>query len=225
MGGERAAMIGRGAVLRRRTSRRGLAGRRMAAVPLICAAAGAVLAGGAAYGQSVEELRRLSLEQLGDIEVTSVSKRPESLSNAPAAVYVIGHEDIIRSGATTLPEMLRLAPNLEVAQLNATSYAISARGFNVGNNAAMSNKLLVLVDGRTVYTPLFAGVYWDMQGVPPEDIERIEVISGSGGTLYGANAVNGVINVITRNSASTQGGLVGLGLGNLQRGGIVQYGG
>jgi iron complex outermembrane receptor protein len=195
---------------------------------LSLAIAGALILGvpiGRAQAQSVEELRQFSLEDLGKIEVTSVSKQPEPLSDAPAAVYVISHEDIIRSGATTLPEMLRLAPNLEVAQLNATSYAISARGFNVGNNAAMSNKLLVLIDGRTVYTPLFAGVYWDMQNVPPENIARIEVISGPGGTLYGANAVNGVINVITRNSADTQGGLVDVGGGNLQAGGMLQYGG
>jgi len=180
---------------------------------------------GPARAQSIEDLKQLSLEQLGSIEITSVSKHPESLSDAAAAVYVISHDDIIRSGATTLPEMLRLAPNLEVAQLNATSYAISARGFNVGNNASMSDKLLVLIDGRTVYTPLFAGVYWDMQGVLPENVERIEIISGSGGTLYGANAVNGVINVITRNSAATQGGVLVMGGGNLQQGGSIQYGG
>src|SRR5579863_3869947 len=180
---------------------------------------------GAAGAQTIDELKNLSIQDLGNIEVTSVSKRPESLSDAPAAIYVISHDDIIRSGATTLPEMLRLAPNLEVAQLNATSYAITARGFNVGNNAAMSDKLLVLIDGRTVYTPLFAGVYWDMQSVPPENIDRIEVISGPAGTLYGANAVNGVINIITRNSADTQGGLVEGGGGNLQAGGLVQYGG
>ena len=123
------------------------------------------------------------------------------------------------------PEILRLAPNLEVAQLNATSYAISARGFNVGNNASLSDKLLVLIDGRSVYTPLFAGVYWDMQEVPVEDIDRIEVISGPGGTLYGANAVNGVINIITRDSAATQGGVIDAGVGTLENGTTLQYGG
>jgi len=179
---------------------------------------------GAAGAQTIDELKNLSIQDLGNIEVTSVSKRPESLSDAPAAIYVISHDDIIRSGATTLPEMLRLAPNLEIAQLNSTSYAITARGFNAGNNASMSDKLLVLIDGRTVYTPLFAGVYWDMQSVPPEDIERIEVISGPGGTLYGANAVNGVINVITRSSTETQGTYVDVGGGNLQAGGMLQYG-
>lgn len=179
----------------------------------------------AARAQSIEQLRNLSIEELGNIEVTSVAKAPQRLSDAPAAVYVISHEDIIRSGATAIPEMLRLAPNLEVAQLNASTYAITARGLNVANNAAMSNKLLVLIDGRIVYTPLFAGVYWDMQWVPPEDIDRIEVISGPAGTLYGANAVNGVINIVTRNSGASQGGLLDVGAGNLQRGGSLQYGG
>jgi iron complex outermembrane receptor protein len=186
---------------------------------LLCAAAGT------ARAQSVEELRNLSIEDLANVQITSVSKTSEKLSDAAAAIFVISHDDIIRSGASTIPEMLRLAPNLQVAQLNATTYAISARGFNVGNNASMSDKLLVLIDGRTVYTPLFAGVYWDMQGVLPDNIERIEVISGPGGTLYGANAVNGVINIITRSSAATQGGLLEVGAGNLQRSGSLQYGG
>lgn len=175
--------------------------------------------------QSLEQLRNLSIDELANVEVTSVLKTAQPLSDAPAAVYVITHDDIMRSGATTLPEILRLAPNLEVAQLNAFSYAISSRGFNVGNNASLSNKLLVLVDGRSVYTPLFGGVYWDMQGVPPEDIDHIEVISGPGSTLYGANAMNGVINIITRHSADTQGGYLEAGAGNLQRGGMAQYGG
>jgi iron complex outermembrane receptor protein len=196
----------------------------MAAVSSVAALALAAL-GGAAQAQTLAELKKLSIQELANIEVTSVAKQPQPLSDAPAAVYVITRQDIIRSGAVSLAEMLRLAPNLEVAQLNATSYAISARGFNVGNNASLSNKLLVLIDGRTVYTPLFAGIYWDMQAVPPEDIDRIEVISGPAGTLYGANAVNGVINIITRNSASTPGGVLDLAAGNLERGGLLQYGG
>ena len=175
--------------------------------------------------QTLEELSKLSIEDLGNIEITSVSKEPQRLSDAAASVFVITHDDIIRSGATTIPEMLRLAPNLEVAQVNASTYAISARGFNVGNNASMSDKLLVLIDGRTIYTPLFAGVYWDMQGVLPENIDRIEVISGPAGTLYGANAVNGVINIITRNSVDTQGGYAEANYGNVQHGAAVQYGG
>ncbi len=175
--------------------------------------------------QTVEQLQNMSIEELGNVQVTSVSKTTESLSDAPAAIYVITHDDIIRSGATTIPEMLRLAPNLEVAQLNATSYAISARGFNVGDNASLSNKLLVLIDGRSVYSPMFGGVYWDMQQVLPEDVERIEVISGPGATLWGANAVNGVINIITRGSGETPGGVLTLGAGNLQRDASLQYGG
>jgi iron complex outermembrane receptor protein len=188
-------------------------------------AAGLGMPIGGAVAQSVEQLRNLTIEQLSNMEISSVSKAAEPLSDAPAAIYVINHDDVLRSGAMSLPEMLRMAPNLEVAQLNATSYAISARGFNAGLNASLSNKLLVLVDGRSVYTPLFGGVYWDMQGVPPEDIERIEVISGPGATLWGANAVNGVINIITRKSADTQGGLLEVGGGNLVRSASLQYGG
>jgi iron complex outermembrane receptor protein len=179
----------------------------------------------AVLAQSVEDLQNLSIEELANIQISSVSKSAEPLSDAPAAIYVISHDDIIRSGRTSIPEILRLAPNLEVAQLSATTYAISARGFNVGNNASMSDKLLVLIDGRSVYTPLFAGLYWDMQQVLPEDIERIEVISGPGATLWGANAVNGVINIITRKSADTQGGVLDIGAGNLERSASLQYGG
>jgi len=180
---------------------------------------------GAAAAQSIDDLQRLSIEELANIQISSVSKTSEPLSDAPAAVYVISHDDIMRSGLTRLPEILRLAPNLEVAQLSPTSYAISARGFNVGINASLSNKLLVLIDGRSVYTPLFGGVYWDMQAVLPEDIERIEVISGPGATLWGANAVNGVINIITRKSADTEGGSFTVGAGNLERSASLQYGG
>ncbi len=154
-----------------------------------------------------------------------MSRSAQALSDAPAAIYVISHDDIVRSGATTIPEMLRLAPNLEVAQINSSSYAISARGFNVGDNASLSNKLLVLIDGRSVYSPMFGGVYWDMQVVQPENIDRIEVISGPGATLWGANAVNGVINIVTRSSSETQGGLLTLGAGNLERDVGIQYGG
>jgi iron complex outermembrane receptor protein len=192
---------------------------------LAFAVAGFTMLAGGAFAQSVEQLRDLSIEQLANIEISSVSKAAEPLSDAPAAIYVISHDDIMRSGAATIPEMLRMAPNLEVAQINADNYAISARGFNAGLNASLSNKLLILVDGRSVYTPLFGGVYWDMQGVPPEDIERIEVISGPGATLWGANAVNGVINIITRKSSDTQGGVLELGGGNLARTASLQYGG
>jgi iron complex outermembrane receptor protein len=196
---------------------RGLAGGLLAAVLLAQPHAGSA--------QTVEELNGLSIEQLGEIQVTSVSKSPQSLSDAPAAIYVITHDDIMRSGATTIPEILRLAPNLEVAQLNASSFAISARGFNVGDNASLSNKLLVLIDGRSVYSPLFGGVYWDMLDVLPENIDRIEVISGPGAALWGSNAVNGVINIITLPSSATQGGVLTLGAGNLERDVSLQYGG
>jgi iron complex outermembrane receptor protein len=185
---------------------------------------------GIAYAQSppaasLQALQGLSIEQLGQIKVTSVLKTPELLSDAPAAIYVITHNEIIDSGATTIPEILRLAPNLEVVQIDGRDYAISARGFNVGDNASLSNKLLVLVDGRSVYSAMFGGVYWDMLDIPPEDIERIEVISGPGGTLWGSNAVNGVINIITRPSSQTQGGVATLGVGNYQRDFGLQYGG
>jgi iron complex outermembrane receptor protein len=149
----------------------------------------------------------MTIEDLGKISVTSVSKTEQPLSDAPAAIYVISHEDVIRSGAVTLPEMLRLAPNLQVYQQNPGEWVITARGLN-GNAAAQNfpNKLLVLIDGRPVYTPLFSGVYWDLPDVLPDNVDRIEVISGPGATLFGANAVNGVINVITR-SAGELGGV------------------
>ena len=166
------------------------------------------------------ELTELSLEELMNVEVTSVSKKPERLSDAAAAVYVITREDIRRSGYTSIPEILRLAPNLQVARVSASTYAISARGFN----STSANKLLVLIDGRTVYTPLFSGVFWDVQDTLIEDIERIEIISGPGGTLWGSNAVNGVINIITRQSQDTKGALVNLGEGTEERGASVRYG-
>src|SRR6266853_6424301 len=157
-------------------------------------------------------LADLSLEELSNVEITSVSKRAERLSDAAASVFVITADDIRRSGVRRLSDALRLAPTLQVAQVNASGYAISARGFN--GAGAGSNKLLVLIDGRSVYTPLYAGVFWDAQDVMLEDVERIEVVSGPGGTLWGVNAVNGVINVITRSAASTQGGLLPAGIGS-----------
>ena len=150
-----------------------------------------------------------------------MSRRAERLQDAAASIFVITADDIRRSGVSSLPEALRLAPNLQVARVSANSYAISARGFN----NAIGNKLLVLIDGRTVYTPLFSGVFWDSQDVMLEDVERIEVISGPGATLWGANAVNGVINVITRPAADTQGALLAAGGGNQTKGGAARYGG
>ena len=149
------------------------------------------------------ELKRLSVEQLMQINVTSVSRQPEKLSEAASAIQVITNDEIRRSGATSIPEALRLAPNLEVAQVGAHQWAITARGFN----STTANKLLVLIDGRSVYTPLFSGVFWDIQDVLLEDIDRIEVISGPGGAVWGANAVNGVINIITKSATGHAGTL------------------
>jgi iron complex outermembrane receptor protein len=170
----------------------------------------------------VRDLADLSIEELSQIEVTSVSRRAEPLRESPASVYVITADEIRRSGALTLPEALRLAPNLEVARFNSSGYVISARGFNSIN---ASNKLLVLIDGRSVFTPLFNSVVWDQEQVLPADVERIEVISGPGGTLWGANAVNGVINVITKGAADTQGGLVEVAGGSFERRGAARWGG
>ena len=180
-----------------------------------------------AYEQpSLSDLGQLSIEELANLPVTSVAKRAEPISQAPAAIFVITHDDIERSGATSIPEMLRLAPNLQVAESTAGKYVITARGLS-GNQAQQSftNKLLVLIDGRSVYTPLYSGVYWDMQDVLPADIDRIEVISGPGATLWGANAFNGVINIITRKAADTQGAMVEAGGGNLQQAASLRYGG
>ena len=163
----------------------------------------------------------LSLEQLSAIEVTSVSRRPESLADAPSSIQVITAADIRRSGYTTLPEVLRLAPNLQVARVDARNYAISARGFN----NPFENKLLVLIDGRIVYSPLFSGVYWDAQDVVLEDIERIEVISGPGATMWGANAVNGVINITTAAAGLTQGTLATTSLGDGRHDSTARHGG
>jgi len=171
---------------------------------------------------AAQALKRLSIEQLMNLEVTSVSKRPERLAQTASAIQVITQEDIRRSGASSLPEALRLASNLQVAQVDARQWAISARGFN----STTANKLLVLIDGRTVYTPLFSGVFWDAQQVALADIDRIEVISGPGATLWGANAVNGVINVITKDAKDTPELLLSGGGGTELRGvGTARYGG
>ena len=157
--------------------------------------------------------KKLSLEELMNVEVTSASKRPEKLSETASAIQAISGDDIHRSGATILPEALRLLPNLQVAQVNSSQWAISARGFN----NTLANKMLVLIDGRAVYTPLYAGVFWDVQNVMLEDIDRIEAVSGPGGTLWGANAVNGVINVISKSARETQGTYASAGAGSFQQ--------
>ncbi len=167
------------------------------------------------------EVLNLSVEDLLNVEVTSVSKKAQSLNDAPAAVFVISNEDIKRSGATSIPDALRLAPGLDVAKIDANKWAVSSRGFN----GRFANKLLVLIDGRSAYTRTFAGVYWENQDVMMEDVDRIEVIRGPGAALWGANAVNGVINVITKSSAQTQGALLNAGGGNQEQGfGSFRYG-
>ena len=161
-----------------------------------------------------------SIEELSHVVITSAAKREQRLADVPSSLFVITADDIRRSGFTRLPEVLRLAPNLHIAQVYGSGYAVSARGFN----ASAANKLLVLIDGRSVYTPLFAGVFWDVQDVALEDVERIEVASGPGSTLWGVNAVNGVINIITRSAASTRGTLVSVSAGSRERNALLRHG-
>ncbi|MDE3083994.1 MAG: TonB-dependent receptor [Verrucomicrobiota bacterium] len=171
---------------------------------------------------SAAQLKKLTLEELMNVKVTSVSRMPEKLFETASPIQVITQDDIRRSGAASLPEALRLASNLEVAQVDSRQWAISARGFN----NTLANKMLVLIDGRTVYTPLDAGVFWDVQDTLLEDIDQIEVISGPGATQWGANAVNGVINIVTKSAKDTQGGLLFGGGGTEERGfGGARYGG
>jgi iron complex outermembrane recepter protein len=172
--------------------------------------------------QTLPDVTTMSVEDLMNVQVTSVSKRTQKLADAAAAIFVITQEDIHRSGATSIPEVLRMVPGLQVARIDENKWAISARGFN----GRFANKLLVLIDGRSVYTPLFSGVYWNVQDVMLEDVDRIEVIRGPGATLWGANAVNGVINIITKSAKSTQSALATAGGGTETRGaGSFRYGG
>ncbi len=174
-----------------------------------------------AFAQS--DLTQMSMEQLMNIQVTSAAKKPEPIWDTAAAITVITQEDIRRSGATNIPDLLRMVPGIRVQQTTANSWDISIRGFN---GSIYANKLLVLIDGRSVYAPLHGGVFWTIQDVVLEDIERIEIIRGPGGTLWGANAVNGVINIITKKAKDTQGTLVTAGGGSDERGfSTVRYGG
>jgi iron complex outermembrane receptor protein len=169
-----------------------------------------------------KNLRNLSLEQLGNIQVTTVSKQPVKVNRTPAAIFVITADDIRRSGITSFPEILRLAPGVQVARIDAVKWSIGIRGFG----SRLSRSILVLIDGRTVYSPLFHGVYWEVQDTLLEDVERIEVIRGPGGTIWGANAVNGVINIITKSAKDTHGSLVSAGGGDLNQAlADVRYGG
>jgi iron complex outermembrane receptor protein len=176
---------------------------------------------GASQASMPGSLADLTLEQLSEVVVTTVSRREERLEDVAASVFVISNEDIRRSGATSLPEVLRLAPQLNVARADANQYAISARGFN----NVLANKMLVLIDGRTAYTPLFSGVFWEAQNVLLEDIERIEVVTGPSAALWGTNAVNGLIHVITRSAALTQGAAASVHAGGEGRGAAARYGG
>ncbi len=170
---------------------------------------------------TLEELKQLSLTELSNIEVSIASKTPQRLFDTPASVFVITAEDIERSGATRLPDLLRMVPGFNVAHIDNNIWAVSARGFS----ARFSNKLLVSIDGRTIYNPLFSGVFWEMQDVMPQDIARIEVIRGPGGSVWGANAVNGVVNIITKKAKDNQGGRITGVIGNTERIGSLSYGG
>ena len=172
--------------------------------------------------QMPADLTKVSIEDLMSVKVTSVSKKEEELSRTASAIFVITQEDIRRSGATNIPDLLRMVPGMNVAQINANTWAIAGRGLN----GEFANELLVMVDGRAVYTPTTGGVFWDVLDIPLEDIERIEVIRGPGGSVWGANAVNGVINILTKKASETKGAMLVTGGGNLDQGfGTAQYGG
>jgi Outer membrane receptor for ferrienterochelin and colicins len=201
-----------------RTTRHALVSPALASALLLCSAEAAASQD---LASTAGALKHLSIEELMDIEVTSVSRAPETLSSAAAAVGVITDEDIRRSGATTIPEALRGVPGLHVARRNSNSWAVSSRAFSSIN----SEKLLVLSDTRSIYTPLVSGVRWDVQDYLMEDIERIEVIRGPGASLWGSNAVNGVINITTRHARDTQGTFLSATLGTEEQAGAVRYGG
>ncbi len=187
----------------------------------VCLALTSSARGEKILAQTGSELMEFTLEELMEVEVTSVSKKKEKLFETPSAVYVITSEDIRRSGAVTFAEVLRLAPGVQVAHLDGNAWAVTARGFN----SLFASKLLVMIDGRSVYSTLFSGVFWDELNIMMEDVERIEVVRGPGGTVWGANAVNGVVNIITKHSRDTQGGLVTAGGGKEERGfGSFRYG-
>lgn len=179
------------------------------------------------YQASANDLKKLSLEELMNVEVTSISLLPEKLTEVASAVQVITGEEIHHSGATHLPEALRLVSNLQIGQSNSHDWAITSRGFNGLPSAGgvLANKLLVMIDGRSVYNPLYGGVYWDVQSVMMPDIDRIEVVSGPGGTLWGANAVNGVINIMRKPAKETQGVYISGAAGSfLQDHAEIRYG-
>lgn len=172
--------------------------------------------------ETTNPLKQLSLEQLGDIQVTTQTKAPVEVWKTTAAIYVITQDDIRRAGITTIPQALRLAPGVEVTRIDANKWSIGIRGFG----SRLNRDVLVLIDGRSVYDPLLAGTYWEVQDTVIDDIDRIEVIRGPGGMAWGPNAVNGVINIITKNSKETQGALFDGATSTFQRGfGTARYGG
>ena len=193
---------------------------RMRRIAAAVACIASVEAAAHSHVRQLADLADLSLEQLTQVTVTSASRREQRLVDAAASIYVITREDIRRSGATSLPEALRLAPNVQVMRGDTSQYVVSARG----GLTTTANKMLVLIDGRVIYTPLFAGVFYDAVVIPMEDVERIEVISGPGSTLWGTNAVNGVINVISRSARDTVGSMVAAGAGNQERGATLRHG-
>src|SRR6202043_2653874 len=176
---------------------------------------------GSAQTPPPRDLTQFSLEDLMNVQVISVSKKEQKLAKTGAAIFVITQEDIRRSGASNIPDLLRMVPGVDVARVDHSTWAIIIRGFN----GVYANKVLVLIDGRSVYHPAYSGVLWYAQDVPLEDLDRIEVIRGPGGTVWGANAVNGVINIITKSASDTQGGLVVGGGGPQERAGMIRYGG
>jgi iron complex outermembrane receptor protein len=181
-----------------------------------------LVAGAAAKPVQPDDLTQMTLEDLLNIEVTSVSRREQRVGETTSAVHVITQEDIRRSGATSIPEALRMAPGVQVAAFDASKWAVGIRGFN----DRFTDKLLVMVDGRSVYSPLFSGTFWEVQDTILADIERIEIIRGPGGTMWGSNAVNGVINIITKHARETQGGMITAGGGNQEGAfGSLRFGG
>ncbi len=204
------------ALARLRRTRVHVSGQRLFRVASICIATAVAALAQPTGDDAPESLKQLTLEQLSQIEITSVTKEAVPAFKTPAAISILTNEQIRQSGMRTIPDLLRLVPGVNVAQVDANEWAIGIRGFQ----GKLSKSVLVLIDGRSVYTPLFAGVYWDMQDVMIEDIDRIEVIRGPGGTIWGSNAVNGVINIITKSSRDTHGELVSAGGGNREQGAI-----
>jgi iron complex outermembrane receptor protein len=185
----------------------------------LCSSAGASGPSGNTAGKS--DLSDFSLEELTKIEVSSVSRKDQELYKTPAAVYVITREDIRSSGVSNLPDFFRMVPGMQVAQVSANEWGVSARGFN----SHFADKMLVLIDGRSIYSEIYSGVFWDQNDLLLEDIDRIEIIRGPGGKLWGANAVNGIINIITLKAKQTHGTATAGEWGGMNRVGSLRYGG